>query len=168
LFKYTDGSFYEGDWINGKKHGTGGTGLTKWALGDSYWGEYIEGKQHGKGIAEFATDGQTRLPGLDYSWNAGDKYDGGYKACTHTFFNGETLNCTWVDGRCPEFTARQAALLAAFSCCCSVLDSLAFGVLARAFRKLGYTDEAARLFKEDHLTKLGLPLGKAVKFIAAF
>jgi hypothetical protein len=49
----------------------------------------------------------------DYSWSAGDKMDCCFKfdkrhgACTYTFFNGETFSCTWVDGRCPEFSARQ-------------------------------------------------------------
>jgi hypothetical protein len=59
-------------------------------------------------------------------------------------------------------------LLAAFNGCCSVLDSLGFGVLAPVFRKLGITDEAARLLDEDHLTKLGLPLDKAAEFVLAF
>jgi hypothetical protein len=111
---------------------------------------------------------------LNYSWNAGNRYEGGYiadvrhSACTFKFFNGETLNCTWEDGRCPEITAHQAALLAAFNGCCSVLDSLGFGPLAPVLRKLGTTDDAARLLDEDHLTKLGLPLDKAAGFVAAF
>ena len=109
---------YEGDWREGKQHGLG---VFKYADGSFYEGYWRNHKQHGKGVFKYATDGRTPLPGLEYSWNAGDQYDGEYKAdvrhgaCTYTFFNGETLNCTWVDGRCPEFTARQAALRAAFS-----------------------------------------------------
>jgi hypothetical protein len=29
----------------------------------------------------------------------------------YTFFNGDTLHCSWRDGLCPEFSARQAAIL---------------------------------------------------------
>ena len=30
----------------------------------------------------------------------------------YTFFNGETFECTWRDGVCAEFSARQATILA--------------------------------------------------------
>ena len=59
------------------------------------------------GVATYAVDGKPTLPGCDYSFNAGDRMDGGFKAdmrhgaCTYMFFNGETFKCTWADGRCP-------------------------------------------------------------------
>ncbi len=112
------GDTYEGDWSKDKKHGRG-CGKYVWANGDTYEGDWSEGKRHGRGVYTFAVDGETCLPGCNYSWNAGDKYDGGFKAevrhgaCTYTFFNEETFNCTWADGRCPEFTARQRAVQAA-------------------------------------------------------
>ena len=138
---FADGKTYEGDWIKDKMHGRGNM---VWADGSTYEGDFSEGyiqgrgkrvfakaansiyegdwskdKKHGRGVQTFPADGKTSLPGLDFSWNAGDKIDGGFKdnvrhgACTYTFFNGETFNCTWVDGRCPEFTARQSAVQAA-------------------------------------------------------
>jgi len=113
---WANGDTYEGDWSEDKQHGRG---KEVWANGDTYEGDWSENKKHGRGVYSCAVDGKTSLPGLDYSWSAGDRYDGGYKAnvrhgaCTYTFFNGETFNCTWADGRCPEFTARQRAVQAA-------------------------------------------------------
>ena len=115
-YVYPDGCTYEGDWSEDKKNGRG---KYVWASGATYEGGYSEDKMHGRGVYTYAVDGKTSLPGLDYSWNAGDRIDCGFKAdmrhgpCAYTFFNGETLNCTWVDGRCPEFTARQSAVRAA-------------------------------------------------------
>ncbi len=136
---FANGDTYEGEWSKDKKHGRGkqvrangdtyegdysedkmhGRGKQVRANGDTYEGDYSEVKMHGRGVATYAVDGKTSLPGLDYSWNAGDRMDCGFKAnvrhgaCAYTFFNGETLNCTWVDGHCPEFTARQSAVRAA-------------------------------------------------------
>jgi len=113
---FADGSTYEGEYCQGKQHGTG---KFVFADGSAYEGDYIQGKKHGRGVSSYAVDGKTSLPGLDYSWNAGDKMECGFKfdvrhgACAYTFFNGETFNCTWADGRCPEFKARQRAVRAA-------------------------------------------------------
>jgi hypothetical protein len=116
-FKYSDGE-YDGEWRNGMRHGRG---KEVWADDTTYEGEWSEDRKHGRGVSKYAVDGKASLPGhsLDYSWNAGDKYDGGFKAslrhgaCTYTFFNGETFNCTWADGGCPEFTVRQRMVRAA-------------------------------------------------------
>jgi len=65
-----------------------------------------EGKAHGRGAQILAVDGQPI--GSQHAGDAGDKYDGKWKdnqrhgACTYTFFNGETFNCTWADGGCPK------------------------------------------------------------------
>ena len=113
LRKYANGSLYEGDWREDQKHGIG---RFRDANGETYRGLFRENKKHGKGVSVFSVQGMVNEPGLDYFWNAGDKYDGEYKAnvrhgaCVYTFFNGETLACTWVEGRCPEFTARQSAV----------------------------------------------------------
>jgi hypothetical protein len=113
---YAEGGTYEGEWRKDKMHGRG---KYVWPDGDTYEGEYSKDEQHGRGVFTYAVDGSTSLPGCDYSWNAGDRYDGGFVAgvrhgaCMYTFFNGETLDCTWADGRCPEFTARQRAVQAA-------------------------------------------------------
>ena len=48
------------------------------------------------------------------SVNAGDVFHGNFQrdklhgTCTITFFTGDKLECTFVEGRCPEFDARQA------------------------------------------------------------
>jgi hypothetical protein len=137
--KYSNGSEYDGEWRGGKRYGRGkmvwadgdtyeggwsedkmhGRGKYVFADGGTYEGDWSEDKFHGRGVYTHAVDGKTFQPGCDYSWNAGDRYDGGFKAgvrhgaCTYTFFNGETFNCTWADGRCPEFTARRRAVQAA-------------------------------------------------------
>ena len=130
---FASGDTYEGDWSEDKKHGRGkfvcGVGPY---MGDTYEGDYSEGESHGRGVTTFAVDGKTSKPGCDYSWNAGDSYDCGFKAgvrhgaCTYTFFNGETFNCTWADGRCPEFTARQRAVQAAPDHACAQARAQAY------------------------------------------
>jgi len=113
---YDNGDTYDGEWRKDKKHGRG---KYVWPDGDTYEGDYCKDEQHGRGVYTYAVDGSTTQPGLDYSWSAGDRYDGGLEAgvrhgaCTYTFFNGETFNCTWANGRCPEFTERQRAVRAA-------------------------------------------------------
>jgi hypothetical protein len=55
----------------------------------------------------------------DWSFDSKDKYDGGWKAnkrhgaFTYTFFNGEIFHGSYVEGCCPEFNDRQAAVRAA-------------------------------------------------------
>jgi hypothetical protein len=97
-----DGSKYEGDWVDDKKHGKGVYTRTD---GAKYEGDYVDDKRHGKGVETCAN---------------GDKYDGGYVngkkngkgvfmwANGDKFFNGEKFECTFVEGRCPEFDVRQA------------------------------------------------------------
>ncbi len=126
---YPDGDAYEGEWRKDKRHGKG---KYVWRDGDAYEGEWRKEKQHGRGVFTYAVDGKTSLPGCDYSWNAGDRYDGGFEAdvrhgaCTYTFFNGEAFNCTWVDGSCPEFTARQRAVQAAPDHACAQARAQAY------------------------------------------
>jgi hypothetical protein len=65
------------------------------ANGDMYEGTWRHFKREGEGIQVYAVDGKTSLPGCDYTWNAGDVYEGGNKAnsrhgaCRYTFFNGD-------------------------------------------------------------------------------
>jgi len=113
---WANGNTYDGEFIDGQLNGRG---KFVWDNGDAYEGESCLGQKHGRGVQTYAIDGIPTLIGCDYSWSAGDKYDGGFKgdvrhgACTYTFFNGETFNCWWASGRCPEFTARQRAVKAA-------------------------------------------------------
>ena len=111
--KFSDGSEYDGKWIDGKMHGRG---KMVWANGRAYDGEWRNGDAHGRGVFTYTLDGKTSMPGLNYSWDAGDKMSCGFKAgarhgsCSYTFFNGEHFECTWVDGHSPEFSARQLAV----------------------------------------------------------
>jgi hypothetical protein len=65
-------------------------------------------------LCRYAVDGST----LNYTYSAGDTYSGGWKddkrhgSCTYKFFDGETVKFTWLDDVCPEFNARQSAILA--------------------------------------------------------
>jgi hypothetical protein len=98
-----------------------GQGKMDFGNGDIYVGSWRKGNKEGLGRFVYAVDGKSSLPGCNFSWNAGDVYEGGFKAgtrhgaCTYTFFSGETAQFTWVDGVCHEFNARQAAVLLAHS-----------------------------------------------------
>ena len=107
-------SVYEGDWRFGQRHGRG---KITFSNGTVYKGEFDSDHMHGQFTIAYAADGRPADPSLDYSWSAGDKLDCLIKkntrhgACTYTFFNGETIVCRWVDGHCPEFSARQRLVL---------------------------------------------------------
>jgi hypothetical protein len=115
---YLDGRVYVGQCENGKSHGRG---WMRYADRSCYDGDWSDGEKHGKGILKYALDYkepiQTRF---NYMWNAGDKYDGGWKhdkrhgVCKYTFFNGSTLECDWMDDLCPEFAPLQCIIQARF------------------------------------------------------
>ena len=44
----------------------------------------------------------------DGDWNQGVRHGD----CEYTWFNGEKLKCQWVNGRSPEWTAKNAEILA--------------------------------------------------------
>ena len=54
--KYPDGSIYEGDFHEGKRHGTG---KYTYPNGDTYEGEWHQGQKHGKGVFTFNKDNST-------------------------------------------------------------------------------------------------------------
>jgi hypothetical protein len=85
----------------------------------SYKGSTKDGKRDGSGVCEYHQPGnRDQYPGLDYTWNKGDKYEGGWKedrrhgACTYTFHTSERFQCTWNEGKCPEFATKQSQVLA--------------------------------------------------------
>ena len=98
-----------------------GKGVATYADGDSYDGEWKNGLKEGKGVYTCAVTGTVTVPeaGHSHKVNAGDVCDCVWKAgrrhgaCRYTFFNGEVYACTFVDGLCKEFDARQAAVRAA-------------------------------------------------------
>ena len=113
--EFTGGSVYEGNFSNGKKEGTG---VFRWANGDSYVGSFKNDLMEGKGVFTCAVTGTVTVAGISHKVNAGDvcdcvwKADRRHGACRYTFFNGEVYACTFVDGVCAEFDARQAAVRA--------------------------------------------------------
>jgi hypothetical protein len=135
-FKYSSGIEYEGEWLR-NEHGHGkmyfpngdfydgffkngkydGKGLLRLADGTSYEGDFVEDEKHGRGVEKYASNGKTARSGLDFTWNAGDEFDGGFSRsvrhgpCTYTFFNGERFECTWQHGRCAEFNAQQSIVI---------------------------------------------------------
>ncbi len=138
VYVYQGGAIYDGEFFKGKQHGKGvmmlendasydgewrcgvrhGKGKITFTNGAMYDGEFDDGFMHGMGTCTYASDGRPANSELDYCWSAGDKMECQVKrsvrhgSCKYTFFNGETFSCTWVDGRCPEFSARQRVVLA--------------------------------------------------------
>jgi len=49
-----DGSVYNGEWEDGKRHGQG---IYRYINGDYYDGEWKDGRKHGKGFYLFANQG---------------------------------------------------------------------------------------------------------------
>ena len=83
---YSDGSWYEGEFKNGKSHGKGYYG---WADGSWYKGEFKDGQREGQG---------------HYSWPDGAWYKGGFKAGlregqgTIYWANGNKYEGGWSQG----------------------------------------------------------------------
>ena len=154
VFRYASGNVYEGGWRNDKKEGAG---VFNCADGRSYVGTFMNDKKSGRGVMTFAADGKAARQGCSFTWNAGDRYDGGWKDdhrhgdCTYTFFNGEKFECTWVNGVCPEFEVRQAAVRAAPDAASAHARSSgrAIRTLASSNFRAAYTS-AADIVKKQH------------------
>lgn len=109
VYTYTNGSVYDGQWVDGRKQGQGkqtqpdgslyagewrdnqqhGKGRMRWANGDTYEGGWSDGRMHGKGV---------------FSSASGDRYQGGFIANKRegtgvlTRRNGERFEGLWKDG----------------------------------------------------------------------
>ncbi|KAF1327879.1 Radial spoke protein 1, partial [Globisporangium splendens] len=119
--KCSNGDIYDGEWLNGKRHGKGtlkfaeggscigefgenfyhGFGLLtipksqhpltkKWVPGERYEGEFMQGRKHGKGTAK------TRN-GDCYDGFFVDGYYHGKGTCAHA--NGDIYDGDWVHGK---------------------------------------------------------------------
>jgi hypothetical protein len=55
VYTWADGSTYNGDWVDGMKHGRG---LYMYANGDMYEGGYFKGMKHGYGAASWTNGSQ--------------------------------------------------------------------------------------------------------------
>ena len=108
--KFTDGSRYYGDFVDGKRHGKGtnyfadgaqydgdfkngymnGYGVMVYADGEKYEGEWVDGKRHGQGVHWMAN---------------GDQYSGEWKNNLmngfgiYTFADGTRVECEFKDGQ---------------------------------------------------------------------
>ena len=82
-----NGDVYEGEWLRGRRHGTG---VYRWRFGDVYEGDWHESYQHGRGI---------------HTYRNGDVYDGEWsldQRCGQgvmRYGNGEAYEGEWLDGR---------------------------------------------------------------------
>ena len=116
VLRWDSGDVFEGLWKDDKRTGNG---RCDFADGGFHEGAFLNGKRNGHGLRFYAVDGKSDPQYGDITWSAGDRMKCSFKddkrhgACTYTFFNGETFECSWIDGKCPEFTARQRAVLVA-------------------------------------------------------
>lgn len=109
VYTYTNGSVYDGQWVDGRKQGRGkqtqpdggvyvgewrdnlqnGKGRMRWATGDVYEGQWSDGHMHGRGVFTSAN---------------GDRYEGNFVvdqregAGVLTRRNGERFDGTWKEG----------------------------------------------------------------------
>lgn len=109
MYTYTNGSVYEGQWVDGRKQGQGrqtqpdgsvyvgewrdnlqnGKGRMRWASGDVYEGEWSDGHMHGRGV---------------YTSANGDRYEGNFVVDQRegsgvlTRRNGERFDGRWKEG----------------------------------------------------------------------
>lgn len=96
-----------------------GHGEFEFTDGSKYVGYWKDQKPHGKGVFFYAADRAASPPDRGYGWNAGDSYEGEFNlgmrhgAGKYTFFNGQSLDCSWSYDRCHKFMLRQRAVLAA-------------------------------------------------------
>ena len=51
---YSDGGYYEGQWLDGKRHGQG---KMHWPSGDCYEGQWLDDKKHGQGKYNYSRGG---------------------------------------------------------------------------------------------------------------
>jgi len=108
----------------------------------------------------------------DCVWKAGKRHG----ACRYTFFNGEVYACTFVDGVCKEFDARQAAVRAAPDAAsvqaraegyASAAAKAEAQAAAKAEAIAAAAAEAAERAKFSHVTDILQRLGLA-SFLPAF
>ena len=98
-FTYAGGDQYQGQTLNGKRHGRG---VYTWASGGRYEGSYRDDKREGQGVQTFTNGNRyegsfqnSKKTGHGvYTWGAGGRYEGG-------FLNGQAHGHgtrTWTSG----------------------------------------------------------------------
>ncbi|DAZ99333.1 TPA: hypothetical protein N0F65_005184 [Lagenidium giganteum] len=95
--KFSNGDIYDGEWVNGKRHGQG---VLKFANGSSYAGQFEDNFYHGFGLLTLV---RTQHP-LTKSWRPGEKYEGHFARGTkhgkgtQKSASGESYDGEFVDG----------------------------------------------------------------------
>jgi hypothetical protein len=109
---WPDGCTYQGNFVAGLREGLG---VHTSADGSVHNGSFKQGLEQGKGSVVYGADGGK----MEFTWNAGDKCSGTWKAGKrhgdfhYTFFNGDVLECQWSNDVCMEFHQKQASVLSA-------------------------------------------------------
>ena len=118
---YTDGSVYEGDFVNGLRHGTGSITLPN---GDFCHGEFTRDELNGNVRFTFASDGRVYEGKADFgrldgpaiiNFKDGSYYDGEIKNAmpngTGTLYkkNGEEITAEWKNGEIVFKNKRDSA-----------------------------------------------------------
>ena len=107
---YANGERYEGDFVNGKRHGRG---RMEYANGDVYEGEYNMGKRHGQGTMTYAAgssytgawENSVKSGKGRFVQASGEVYEGDFSGGTfdgfgtYTFKNGNTFMGDWKAGK---------------------------------------------------------------------
>jgi hypothetical protein len=93
--KYGASDYYEGQWVEGLKHGNG---LRTWSSGERYEGSWKENKRHGFGK-------QTYVDGTEYEGGWKEDVEYGYGVKTRT--NNEVYSGGFCDGKERGFAARE-------------------------------------------------------------
>jgi len=78
--RWANGDYYDGEWQNGKRHGKG---EMLWASGEMYDGQWLNDKRHGKGVLSFAGEY------YNGDWINDMKYGKGYYLYAEESYDGE-------------------------------------------------------------------------------
>lgn len=106
--RFSSGDVYEGEWVNGKRHGKG---MLTFAKGGSYLGDFEGNFFHGFGLLTIA---RSQHP-LTKKWINGEKYDGEFKhGKKHGRGRGKAANGDVYDGKyqCDYYHGRGVCVYA--------------------------------------------------------
>lgn len=136
-----EGDKYEGSWVNGEKCGHG---VYTSADGTTYDGFWVGNKKNGHGCTTYNNDGRSLLS--NFTWCEGDIYDGEFVdnarhgACEYTWFNGEKQRFIWENGKCHEWSKKNAEILGMFQVAASHLQLVGRSDLLPKLRQAGLDD----------------------------
>jgi hypothetical protein len=135
------GDVYQGSWVDGEKSGHGVYTSADGTIYDGFW---LRNKKNGHGCTTYNSDGRSLLS--DFTWCAGDSYDGEFVdnarhgTSVYTWFNGEKLRCVWDKGKCHEWSKKNASILNMFMMSSAYLDLVGQSNLLPKLRQAGLDD----------------------------